>query len=688
MNDDDYDPDPTNEFVIPRGNNDLSAYAMFTQRKYYSTQVYPNKFWAPSPFDLWYSRPLFGKVNLDGDPVFAPSTVLKQVESNVFVLDFVADAFNDFKTEFLFLNKNIVEGTPYALLTPSRGWDSALDLYDTYLDGVYDNFISFWEQTKNTHHLLDFDEFMDVFYNFINNMSPAIPITLGQFILSKFCPPTISGLMLDLSTDGHGNDIDKFNHFLNDESFLCFAESAQRFGFKVDKNYPGRLIADINSPVMNRNGDPLVAPSQGGMGYMLRYPQAPSTPKDFYAVQPTPPQRKVVPRPDEHPSVPFEVGDRISLAVVRGEKTNGFTYTILKDHTTLINRQSEPGYRAKRYKQKNVLNFLKNKVLASKTNGFFLPIYGHLISLSTNSNFQNISTSIFGASYTPPNEDVAIIDMKNLEGTLGTSPHGIWMGNDEKIYAVQADENVENIIDDGREYRFTTGFWPDHMYVEVPLSALHLKDDVTPFTIKRFKERVDYPTKLQKYTQQQQAEDKKYSTQQQHYENETLPQWNLEKSESEKEWAYFENPSNRLTLSNLFTRRFGRTSLAGVELLKEVCMQFYYSFAQVNPTSTQTSVVPCGHDSYITKSQIVKREKITKTLIKEKYPETYWIKQYILFCNAQSQNKYGINKLKLIRQRAMEIYHTKGTVSSITYVHKQMLPTQEVVSLPSTVFKK
>ena len=684
MNDDDYDPDPTDEFVIPRGNNDLSAYAMFAQRQYYSKQIYPNKFWAPSPIDLWHGRPLFGKVNLDGDPIFAPSTVLKQVESSVFVLDFVADAFSDFKTEFLFLNKNIVEGTPYALLTANRGWTSALELYDTYLDGVYDQFISFWEQTKSTHHLLDFDEFMDVFYNFINNMSPVIPITLGQFILSKFCPPTISGLMLDLSTDSHGNDIDKFNHFLNDESFLCFAETAQRFGFKIDKNYPGRLIADINSPVMNRQGDPNIPPSQGGMGYMLRYPRAPSTPKDFYTTPPSPPQRKVVPRPDEHPSAPFEVGDVITLAVIVGDQNGGGTvYKILTDHTTLPNRSREPGYRPKKYEGKNVLSFMRNKTLEGTSNGFARIYFGPIEAMSTNSNFMTRAREIFGPNYTPrAAENVAIISLQ----FPGEAPP--FLQNNDKVVSVSANEDVTNIITTPDEYSYSSLNYPLDMFGEVPLSAIHLKDDTPAFTIKRFQERVDYPTKLQKYNQQQQAADKKYSIEQQQYENQILPQWNLEKSENENEWTYFENPNNRLALSNLFTRRYATATLAGVELLKELCMQFYYSFAQVNPTYTQTKVVPCGHDSYITKSQIIKREKINKTLIKEKYPETYWIKQYILFCNAQSQNKYGIDKLKLIRQRAMEIYRTKGIVSSITYVHKQMLPTQEVVSLPSTIFKK
>ena len=326
--------------------------------------------------------------------------------------------------------------------------------------------------------------------------------------------------------------------------------------------------------------------------------------------------------------------------------------------------------------------------MSTNTNGLFLPLYGHIVSLSTSTNFDNISQSIFGSTYTPPNEEVAIIDLKNLEGTMGISPAGIWMGNDEKIFAVQADESVEQVVDDGREYKFTTGFWPNHMYVEVPLSALHLKDGASAYTIKRFTERLSYDTRLQKYIAQQDAADKRYDAHIADYTNRVLPAWNLNKTENEKAWTAYENPNNRLTISNLFSRRYGSANLASTELLKQVCMQFYYSYVQVNPTVVISQVDRCGPHSFKTTNKIMKRAPISKKLIKEKYPDDYWIKQYILFCNAQSQNKFSLKKLRLIRQRAIAIYNQKGIQESITYVQEQMSPTLEINSMPPTKFKK
>tara|TARA_R110002020_G_scaffold405038_3_gene615083 strand:- start:19 stop:2079 length:2061 start_codon:yes stop_codon:yes gene_type:complete len=668
------------DFPAPRGRNGMSAFAIFSQREYYNEGIYPREFDAPIPFDLWDGRPFFGKVNLKGEPIFAPTTFLKQVENNVWLLDFVADAFNDFKTEFLFLNKNNVEGTPYALLTPTRGWSSALNLYDDYMDRVYDSFIAFIETSDTINHLLDFSEFMEVFYHFVADTSPAIPVTFGQFVMSKHCPPTTSGLMVDLSTNSHGNDADKFNNFLNDNSFICFAETAERFGFKIDKNYPGRLIADINSPVMKRDGDATKTPSEGGMGYMLRYPQQPKNPKNLYQNPPPPPEREIITPPTEVPSNPFEVGDIISLATVRSERsTPGFTYTILKDHTSLSHRQREPGHRPRKYKGKNVLNFLKDKTLQTSINGLLVPLYGELITLSSHSNFQEKAREFFGPTYEPPEEEVAIIDLKAMVGTMGTSPAGVWMGNDEKILGVSADSEVETAISDTREYNFTTQFWSDHMYVEVPMSALHLKDGATPFTIQRYTERLNYDTRLQKYINQQDAADKKYANLLKEYDDRVLPGWNDSRMQNEKEWNNYENPNARLTISNLFTRRFGSANLASVELLKQLCMQFYYSYVQVNPNAVITHVDHCGPNDYKTRTRITKRQLINKKLINEKYPDSFWIKQYILICNAQSENKYSLNKLRSIRKRAIEIYNKKGIKESLAYVEGQM---------PSTKFKK
>jgi len=673
-----------NKFPEPLGNNQLSAYAMFEQRKYYKDIIYPSDFEVPSPIDLWYSRPLFGKVNTNGDAIYTPKTYLKEIGNNVWALDFVVDAFNDFKTEFLFLNKKAVEGTPYALLKPSRGWDSALNLYDSYMDEVYEAFINFIDTNQAHNNLATFGEFMDVFYRFIDNASPNVPITLSQFILSRNCPATISGMMIDISTDTHGNDVDKFNHFLNNDNFVCFVETAERFGFKVDKNFPGRLIVDIRSPVMCRAGDPSIPPSLGGMGYILRYPKQPTM---FTTPPPAPPIPFTHPPPPQQDDNPFSVGDRIAVAATRFEnRDDGYNYQILKNHTLLENRIQEPGYRTKKYNNSNVLDLLRNTYAFQEEK---IPIYGTIVSFNPT---VEEGTLYFGGGYTQPNEPSVIINMSVMTGELGTSPSGIWHKTREVIRAIELNDLGTLKIEP--DYVYKHNYNPPNisepgMYVELPLSAIHLKNDNPSFVVTRFKNRLNYPSQLQKYRRQKDAADKLYQSKRVIYDTQTLPEWERLKQRSESAWEFYENPNNQLTLTNLFRRRYKDAAMDDIIMLKEICVQFYYSYVSINPTTTITKVIPCGGpNSYISKRSVVKREQISQSLIREKYDDPYWLKQYILFQNAQSLNKYSFDTLRIIRKRAVEIYTQMGFTTAINYIKSQMIKEQTVSTMPLAKFKK
>ena len=116
--------EPDDTFPEPLGDNNLSAFEMFEERKYYSDVIYPPELFVPKPFDLWYERPYFGKVNYEGNACFASKEGLKQLENNVWVLDFVADAFKDFREQFLFLNRREVEGTPLMIVTGKQAFPS------------------------------------------------------------------------------------------------------------------------------------------------------------------------------------------------------------------------------------------------------------------------------------------------------------------------------------------------------------------------------------------------------------------------------------------------------------------------------------------------------------------------------------------------------------------------------------
>ena len=116
----------------PTGTNDLNSFELFVQRKKYKDSSYPltSTTGAPTPFDLWYDKPLYGRINKKGQSLIAKEEKLKRVESaetDLFVLDFVADAFENFRNEFLFLNKENAAGTIFGELIPVKGWESSVD---------------------------------------------------------------------------------------------------------------------------------------------------------------------------------------------------------------------------------------------------------------------------------------------------------------------------------------------------------------------------------------------------------------------------------------------------------------------------------------------------------------------------------------------------------------------------------
>ena len=70
----------------------------------------------------------------------------------------------------------------------------------------------------------------------------------GEFIKTKFCTPNISGLIVEFSKDDHGDDINKYKKYTEDESFIPFQNLVKEFGFTLDRHAPWRMVFDIGSP--------------------------------------------------------------------------------------------------------------------------------------------------------------------------------------------------------------------------------------------------------------------------------------------------------------------------------------------------------------------------------------------------------------------------------------------------------
>lgn len=244
---------------IPLGKNDLSAYAIFTQRKLYKEESYPK--WLSTPIDLWYDKVLYGRVDSQDVPITLQQNKVKKIESgmnNVFALDFVADAFEDFRKHYLYLNQEKSQGTVFEELRAIKGWSNVLQRRETYLDQIYTIFTeSYLTNKKRYQNVVSFKTFLNEFLNFMKTVGERFPVTLTNYVVSNFSDPLISGIMLEIDSGDKGEDEKKYLAFLENVCFPCYTEAAEKYGFKIDKNAPWRLVADLKSPAlqcyMNRN---------------------------------------------------------------------------------------------------------------------------------------------------------------------------------------------------------------------------------------------------------------------------------------------------------------------------------------------------------------------------------------------------------------------------------------------------
>lgn len=261
--------------IIPKGKNNLDSFSLFEERKVYRDNIYPPKEFVPSPIDLWYEKPLYGKIDNFGNSIFVDDRFVKKldsIEGNVFAMNFVADAFKDLKEYYAIAantNRLITEGSKLVTLNPKTGWSSTNKQHVDYMKQIYQSFAgAYMSKPSRKTKLLNFDSFLGFFDDFVNKLiSSSFTFTKTGFITTSYCASITSGLMIEIDDDDCGDDEIKYENYINDPNFIFYTIAAQRYGFKIDKNVPWRLVADLASPVMRK--------------YMSNYPEPPPIDRPF-----------------------------------------------------------------------------------------------------------------------------------------------------------------------------------------------------------------------------------------------------------------------------------------------------------------------------------------------------------------------------------------------------------------------
>lgn len=236
----------------PKGENELGARDLFKQRRLYKKK-YDGK---PNTIDFWYGDCLYGRVDSKGHAVYPTRKKLKQFPNSegVFALNFVVDAYERFKNDFI--NENRQNPAFYEepnlnpkMLIPKGGWVNINTIYHTHIQNIYTSFASSYLpiNLKAGNVVLNFDDFVHMFLHFISRTAVNSPVTRTNLVKSLTCSPNVSGLCVDLQSEGHASDLPKHEEWYQSKFFRSYTTQARKHGFLIDKNAPWRLVADINS---------------------------------------------------------------------------------------------------------------------------------------------------------------------------------------------------------------------------------------------------------------------------------------------------------------------------------------------------------------------------------------------------------------------------------------------------------
>ena len=240
----------------PIGKNNLDSKNVFRQRRLYK-DLYVDQ---ENTIDFWYENTLYGRLDDLGNAIYPQERRLKQVVGSdcVYALNFVADAYGAFVDEYNFRNQtnpaflNDETLSPRSI-APKRGWVSVSQIHHRYIQNFYNIFISTSIQSlEDRRRIRTFDQFMQIFLNFFDEIGTESPFTRTGLINGMTCSPNISGLCLELSKASHSEDREKHIDFYNNPFYNSYSEVAKNHGFMIDRNAPWRLVADIRSNQMRR----------------------------------------------------------------------------------------------------------------------------------------------------------------------------------------------------------------------------------------------------------------------------------------------------------------------------------------------------------------------------------------------------------------------------------------------------
>ena len=238
------------------GSNTKSTSSSYRLKKFYEETILPDAYF-PYKINTWTNDIFYGRIDEKNNPILVHDGFMKNIPNipNVSVLDFVAEAFFDMREYFTELSLNGVHdgiSGPYGNLTPVTGYRSVYSEYDKQMETIYQVFY-----TQNRifieNKMVAFDDFVSIFLKFLKKLLYETFFLRSSFVVSKELSIFSTGLALEFSSPySYDDDRAKINYYIQNNHFDIMHDICKRFGFRIDKNIPWRIVADLTSPAMEK----------------------------------------------------------------------------------------------------------------------------------------------------------------------------------------------------------------------------------------------------------------------------------------------------------------------------------------------------------------------------------------------------------------------------------------------------
>jgi hypothetical protein len=229
--------------------NSQRAMELYGWRSYYKAATEDIFAELPNFIDLWYNTPYYGKADLHGKLVVVnPNNLKFSIKDNVTLLNFVFDAFEDFRK---FLNhatqrgRTTISNTLFGGCKAKKSYQDPFLQYFNYGASVLDEYHKYLRSSTKTIATVRgyIQEFL-VFLSQITNI-----FTFSSYYASSAVNINSTGLAVELWDAKAGSDLEK-NKIFRHPDFYTYVQAAANFGLRIDKNAPWRLIADLKSKPM------------------------------------------------------------------------------------------------------------------------------------------------------------------------------------------------------------------------------------------------------------------------------------------------------------------------------------------------------------------------------------------------------------------------------------------------------